>query len=324
MNFTTEVIICTYNGAAFVVEQLDSILKQTTTVNKISIYDDHSPDDTVLQIHNFLNQLPPDQQCLFTIQVNSVNLGYALNFISAIKRSTKDILFLCDQDDIWERDKVEVILSLFHNYNPDMVFSDGSLINQYGRKLDKVSVLESYGLNQHLILQFRNSAFKLLTKRNYINGAAAAIRRVAAQNALPLPCDMPHDYWLAIWCSLHNGIVATPKSLYRYRQHQTNVIGMGSSNPLYIWLGIWRQPNAPRERELRIWKAVTDRIESLPCQKEIEYAHCKLNWLSHVITNDKKNLLRALEILKSALNGNYRSYSSSHALLRDIVSLIKS
>ena len=99
-------------------------------------------------------------------------------------------------------------------------------------------------------------------------------------------------------------------------------IGIGSSNPLYEWLGIWRQPNAPRERELRIWKAVTDRIATLPCPRQVDAARRKLDWLTRVVSRDK-SVSRGLEIAKSALNGNYRIYSGKDSFLRDVVSLIK-
>lgn len=321
---TSEVVVCTYNGSAYVVQQLSSIVEQTTTVNKISIYDDRSSDDTVSRIENFVSGLPLNKQRLFTIEINQKNLGYAQNFINAIGKATQDILFLCDQDDIWEPNKVEVLLALFSENGPDMVFSDGLLIDHAGRQLGQRSILASYGLSEQDILSFRNRAFERLMKRNYVPGAAAAIRRQAAQAAVPLPCDMPHDYWLAIWSSLHKGLVAVPETLYRYRQHQHNVIGgMGSNNLAYLFLGIWRQPSAPRERELRIWKAITSRISEFACQKRVEAARCKLNWLSRIVADDKRNIARAYEIVKSALNGSYHRYSPKYAFWRDMMSLIK-
>jgi glycosyltransferase involved in cell wall biosynthesis len=319
---TTEILLCTYNGAPFILEQLQSILYQTTAVTKISIYDDCSSDNTVVRIHEFVNQLPSSEQTLFAVHVNATNLGYARNFINAVENATQDILFLCDQDDIWEPQKVASLLELLREAGPDLVFSDGALIDESGRPLDRTTVLQSYGLAKADIAHFQERAFELLLKQNYVNGAAAAIRRTRAQSALPLPCDMPHDYWLAIWCSLHGGIVATPQALYRYRQHRRNVIGAGSSNPMYEWLGIWRHPNVPRERELHIWRAVTNRIDKLPSSKEIDAAHRKLDWLTRIVSHDKR-LSRVLEILKSALNGNYRHYSSADSFFRDLVSLIK-
>jgi cellulose synthase/poly-beta-1,6-N-acetylglucosamine synthase-like glycosyltransferase len=323
MNLTTEVLVCTYNGASFVVEQLDSILKQTMRVDRISIYDDRSSDDTISVIREFVNSLPSDQRCLFYVHVNETNLGYARNFQNAIAKSVEDVLFLCDQDDVWEPTKVEGLLKLLVERGADMVFSDGSLVDQSGRTIEGTTVLRSYGLTRDQIAAFGDGAFELLMKRNYVNGASCAIRRVAAMAALPLPCDMPHDYWLAIWCSLHKGTIATPRCLYRYRQHGENVIGIGSTNLLYTWLGFWRQPTIPRERELRIWQSVTNRITELRHLKEVEIARRKLQWLTEIVMGDKRSWSRARKVLKSALNGSYGTYSTKQALVRDVLSFLK-
>jgi glycosyltransferase involved in cell wall biosynthesis len=324
MSLTSEVILCTYNGAEFVVDQLRSICGQTGKVDKISIYDDRSTDDTVSRIHAFVEQLGPEQRNSVTVTVNERNLGYAHNFAKAIANSSEDILFLCDQDDIWEPGKVEVFLRLFSEPGVDMAFSDGSLIDEYGHELGDKSILASCGMTKYFNSSFRHRAFELLIRGNFVPGSAAAIRRISAQRALPIPGDMAHDYWLAIWCSLHNGLVATPQRLYRYRQHQRNVFGgLAPTNPAYTLLGIWRQPNAPRERELVVWKAVTARLATLPCRERAEAAQRKLEWLLRVVPDDKKNWSRVFEITKSALDGSYRRHSGPHALLRDLVSLIK-
>jgi glycosyltransferase involved in cell wall biosynthesis len=320
MNFTTEIIVCTYNGSRFIVDQLESILVQTIPVDKISIYDDQSTDRTLDRINEFVSQLSFEDQLLFNIQVNSSNLGYAQNFSRAIFSATEDILFLCDQDDIWEPNKVEVLLDLINSYPVDMVFSDGLIIDSYGENIDNLTVLESYGIN---VCDFNKDAFKYLMKRNYINGAAAAIRRMAAQSALPLPCDMPHDYWLGIWCSLHEGVLATSKPLYKYRQHDANVIGMGLSNPLYALLGLWRSCNKSRERELLIWQAIVRRISTLSCQPQVDVANNKLSWMSHVVPKQKRSWYRASQIFISVLNGNYKMFSPKNSFLRDFFSLVR-
>lgn len=314
--------MCTYSGQSFIIAQLQSILKQTTKVNKISIYDDRSSDDTVALIRRYVSTLAWDDRQRFSIEINPDNIGYAANFLAGISKATEDILFLCDQDDIWEEHKVQTMLDLFERSNADMVFSDGSHIDALGQKWGSSTVLSSYGLKPESLDRFQISAFELLVKRNYINGAAAAIRRSAGLQALPLPCDMPHDYWLAIWCALHNGIMATPQLLYRYRQHQNNVIGAGSENLLYEWLGIWRQPHAPRARELRLWEAITERISSLDRPQEFACAQKKLEWLKRVATGEK-SFSRAAAIAKSAFNGSYRAYSGKDSFLRDVVSLLK-
>ena len=44
---TVSIILCTYNGARFIREQLDSIVAQTYPLLEVIIQDDGSTDDTV-------------------------------------------------------------------------------------------------------------------------------------------------------------------------------------------------------------------------------------------------------------------------------------
>ncbi len=325
MRPTTEVILCTYNGAAFIAEQLESILGQTTPVDRISIFDDASTDDTLGTVRATLDRRSAETAIRVEVHAREENLGHRANFADAIAHATHDVLFLCDQDDVWEPTKVEALLALLSAEGADMVFSDGSVVDAQGRPLGRGSVLRSYGLAPASLARFRHRAFDLLLKRNYINGASCAVRRTVAQNALPLPPEIPHDYWLAIWCALHGGIAVTPQPLYRYRQHAANAVGLGSANPLYAWLGIWRQPRRPREREARIWRGVCDRIQGLGCDpRGHAAARRKVEWLSRVVAGGRTDSSRGYEIAKSALDGSYQHYSTADALLRDIVSLIRS
>lgn len=320
---TTEVLVCTFNGARYIAEQLDSIFSQSASIDQISIYDDQSSDGTVERIHAYLAQLPEAQRERVRLEVNGTNLGYAGNFMQAIEKSTGEILFLCDQDDIWESSKVVRFLDAFRNSGADMVFSDGALIDAEGRRYSNATVLSSYGLGRRHVLRFQSHAFVLLSKRNYINGCAAAVRRSAALQALPLPCDMPHDYWLALWCSVNGGVYALAEPLYRYRQHAHNVVGIGSSHPLYAWLGIWRHPMKPRERELLIWTAVSQRITCSATERYAEHALRKKLWLGKVVPVTRGRLAKGAAILKSLLDGSYLTYADRTAVLRDIVSLIR-
>lgn len=107
------VAMATYNGADYLQEQLDSILRQTRAVDEVIICDDCSKDNTVVIIRNFIyqNQL----QDKWRIEENKENLGFGSNFIKAIKNTTGDIIFFCDQDDIWIPDRIQVMEALMEN-----------------------------------------------------------------------------------------------------------------------------------------------------------------------------------------------------------------
>lgn len=106
---TTCVVIATYNGCEYIVEQLDSIKNQTYPVDKVIIRDDGSTDNTVDVIHKYII----DNKLNWEIRENEKNLGWRRNFFELIKEADTDLVFLCDQDDIWEPDKVEIYIDIF-------------------------------------------------------------------------------------------------------------------------------------------------------------------------------------------------------------------
>ena len=99
------VVLCTYNGEAFLVEQLDSIRLQTKSVAEVLIADDRSTDSTVHIIKEYIEKYKLSET--WKLNINEKNKGYANNFHDIMMRATGDIIFLSDQDDIWNNDKVE-------------------------------------------------------------------------------------------------------------------------------------------------------------------------------------------------------------------------
>ena len=315
---STEVIVCTYNGSRFIAEQLESIFAQRQKPDLISVYDDQSSDNTVAIVRQMIAQRAPTGVST-RIQVNHSNVGYASNFSNAIAEAQGDVLFLCDQDDRWHVDKIRVSLDLMQTARADMMFSDGLLIDAKGRPLAASSVLSSYGLSKTDIVKFSVDPVQYLVRRNYVNGAAIAIRRKAAQAALPVPAGMPHDYWLAIWCALHGGIGIAPNCLYEYRQHGGNVIGVGLHRWHHQWFGIWHQPRPPRLRELSLLSAFVPRIQGMPPATAFDE---KLQWMEACVAQ-KERLVRLSAILRSALLGRYRRFGAPYALARDLVSILR-
>lgn len=104
------VALATYNGEKFIIEQLESILRQTQAVDEVVICDDRSQDGTVPLIEEFIAQNSlGDRWRLF---VNERNLGYCENFKKAAYLCTGDVVFFCDQDDIWVQNRIEVMAAV--------------------------------------------------------------------------------------------------------------------------------------------------------------------------------------------------------------------
>ena len=104
------VAMATYNGAEYIVEQLESIRTQTMAVDEVIICDDCSKDDTVAVVQKYIEE--HDLTDTWKIEVNEKNLGYASNFIGAAMKTTGDLIFFCDQDDVWVPDRIKVMTEL--------------------------------------------------------------------------------------------------------------------------------------------------------------------------------------------------------------------
>ncbi len=104
------VAMATYNGAEYIVQQLDSIRNQTVKIDEVIICDDCSKDNTVKVVQEYIEQYQLGET--WKIEVNPKNLGYASNFVGAVRKTTGDLIFLCDQDDIWVPDRVETMSNI--------------------------------------------------------------------------------------------------------------------------------------------------------------------------------------------------------------------
>ncbi len=108
------VAMATYNGEKFIIEQLDSIMNQTLPVNEVVIHDDISSDCTVKTVEEYIKIHHYEE--ILKVSVNKQNLGYATNFFGALKETTGDYIFFCDQDDIWFEDRVEKMVSVLQKH----------------------------------------------------------------------------------------------------------------------------------------------------------------------------------------------------------------
>ena len=123
MNY--DVIIATYNGEKYVIEQLESIVNQTIKPTNIYIRDDGSQDNTIKILESFKNA------CNVNIEIISGqgNLGYIKNFEKLVGYTVSEIVFFSDQDDIWTENKAALMLCHFENEKVNVNFSDAYLIN---------------------------------------------------------------------------------------------------------------------------------------------------------------------------------------------------
>lgn len=113
-------VMATYNGSKYIEEQLESIIDQTIKVDEIIIVDDCSNDSTVDKCLEFSKKF---NYINWNIIKNQKNIGWKKNFKKGIKYANGDFIFLCDQDDIWYKNKIEKTMKIFETYEDAMLVS---------------------------------------------------------------------------------------------------------------------------------------------------------------------------------------------------------
>ena len=98
------VVMTTYNGQKYLLEQLESLRNQTLKIDEVIIMDDCSKDETPELIRKYIidNNLSG-----WKLIENQTNQGWKKNFKLGFDLATGDYIFPCDQDDIWHLDKVQ-------------------------------------------------------------------------------------------------------------------------------------------------------------------------------------------------------------------------
>lgn len=212
------IALCTYNGESYIDELLLSITNQTFQPDEIIICDDKSTDDTVSKIKSILD----DWTGNYRLIVNESNLGYKKNFQKAISLCDGDIIFLCDQDDVWDATKIAKIMTVFNHHDDVlMVFHDAELVDE---NLDTLSpsLWKELGFDYH---SFFNGDFSHFVKGNMVQGAACAFKKELFDISLPFPINAIHDEWLALNAMMNGKIYPLHDALLKYRQTGKNEIG---------------------------------------------------------------------------------------------------
>lgn len=209
-NKRISVCLASYNGEAFIEEQLYSILVQLDRDDEVVIYDDGSQDLTCELIRNLSD---------YRIRLfEGKNVGHVKNFERALRKCQGEFVFLSDQDDVWDAGKVQMTLRAFsENVNICMVHHGFSVIDENGRRQGVVREVAG-GVRAGFI-----DLAKELMKPT-IFGSCLALRKDCFGKLLPFPkVTYAHDHWVGILGLLTGGIMNINEPLICRRIHSANV-----------------------------------------------------------------------------------------------------
>jgi O-antigen biosynthesis protein len=199
------------------VEQVASIRAQTYPNWVCLISDDGSDEASRAVLREVVGDDPR-----FVLVEHGENVGFYRNFerAMALAPADADLVALSDQDDLWDADKLAVLVSRFADPAVQLAFCDMRLVDAAGEVVaDSVwtrRVNHFDDLEQLLLL-------------NTVTGAASMARAdLVRERVLPLPPGTDsayHDQWLAV-CALAVGTISfVERPLHSYRQHGGNVTG---------------------------------------------------------------------------------------------------
>lgn len=237
------VALCTHNGAAYVGEQVHSILAQTLAVHEIVLGDDASNDDTVAIVRELVEGTGID----LVVREHAPALGVRGNFSDAIAATTGDIVALSDQDDVWHPDRLAKLVPALQACS--LVHSDAQLVDEALNPLGD-TLLESLEVSEWELESLQTGhALAVLLRRNLVTGATTVMRGDFARDALPIPDGWLHDEWLAMLAAIEGSLVLVPEALTDYRQHGANEVGAQKLDLLAKWKHLRQQGSGAHRRK---------------------------------------------------------------------------
>jgi len=242
-NTSVAVVVATYNGATYLLAQLESIAQQTQKPAQIIIVDDASLDDTVRIANNFATEHPN----VLVVQ-NETRLGYIKNFEKGMLLATASYVALSDQDDIWVPHKLETLLA---NIGGQMLaYSDSELIDAEGQLLNqKMSTIKNQ-LAYHTPIMYAIGA--------WAPGHAMLFKKELIEKAAPFPTLVTHDFWLGFVATCYGTVVYVNEPLVHYRQHAQNAIGADTTKNKTASLSLAQKKQQARARMQLLYNKVKE------------------------------------------------------------------
>lgn len=209
-DFLISVVLCTYNGAQYLQEQIASILAQDYTNVELVIVDDCSTDATWTLLHQWQNRYPEK----IRIFQNQENQGLNKNFTKAISLAKGAFIAIADQDDIWLRDKLNKSIQPFENKEVVLTYTTSISIK------DGIEVPRNPA---ELCQLFSGNDTRKVVMFPTVAGHDMVFRAMNGLQPLHIPEGIPiYDWWIVIKATCMGQVVAIDSPGVKHRLHETN------------------------------------------------------------------------------------------------------
>jgi glycosyltransferase involved in cell wall biosynthesis len=202
------ICVATYNGEKYILEQLESIIKQMSECDELIISDDSSSDDTVSIIKGI-------EDTRLVLLENQKFRDPIFNFENAIRYASGDVIVLSDQDDVWMDNKLDIVRDSFmkarntvHTIVMDSIVVDGHLNVLHDSVFD--------------LMNSGSGIVKNYYKNTYL-GCSMAFSRELCQYILPFPKKISmHDAWIGLICEMYGKVEFVKIPTLLFRRHGNN------------------------------------------------------------------------------------------------------
>lgn len=201
----------------WLIEQLISLNEQTYENIELLVYDD-CPDFPANENYfkKYITKFP------YTLTRGIKNEGSNKAFEELTRMANGEFFAYCDQDDIWEKEKISLMVEKFLDQDVTLVCSDLLIIDENGKKIAN-SITEIR--KRHEFKSGYNLAKDILIS-NFVTGCAMMVKKEIAEKAIPFEQTLIHDQWIAIIAAIIGKVEFINKPLVRYRQHSFNQTGI--------------------------------------------------------------------------------------------------
>ncbi len=298
------ILLSTYNGAAFLAEQLSSFMAQTHAGWTLYWRDDGSRDVSPAIVRDFAAHAEAGR-CMEVGGLTG-NCGVLCSYMHLLRAAEPslgeaDAIAFADQDDVWLPDKLARALTALHDVPAGVPALYCARLALVTRDLRHIGQSEPWR---------RPGGFPAALTQNLATGCTILLNRAAVRliAASAPPQETLHDWWSYLLVAAAGGRLLrdeTPTVLYR--QHSQNTVGVPASYLRRARAALLRGPR-------RFMRLLRQHVAALLSRPELlsEAARNELAQIDRALRAD--NRLRRLPLL--TLPGFWRQTFSEDLLFR--------
>lgn len=216
-----QILMAVFNGEPYLREQLDSLVSQSFSNWELLVSDDCSTDGSLKVLEEYAAR---DNR--IKIVLEGSHYGSAkLHFMALIGLADSPYVMTCDQDDVWDPDKIEVTLNAMRDCEkgdkPILVCTDLRVVDE-GLNIIFPSFLEYSGMDASKL------DFGYFLASCLVTGCTMMVNKPLLR-LLQVPIDdskiVMHDWWASLVAAAFGKVVHLDRATISYRQHGDNSVG---------------------------------------------------------------------------------------------------